>query len=123
MYNIKNTWTYRNIQLIIIAGLVVGIAIQSLGLNQLTIKGNMSNTEVYVKAQTQDNVVCIDGDDDCIIEQLLEHYTQKQFEDNLEFYWEDARMNAFEDVNLALVARMDDSPYVDYEALKARYGY
>lgn len=127
MYNtIKNSWTAKHIQLIIIIGLVVGIGIKSLMLHgYVEVDMASANVTEYKKAVVEKDTAleCVDGQGDCLLEVLLEHYTQEDFKANRAYYMEQSRMNAFDKVNTALMGRLDDSPHYDYDAAKKQFGY
>lgn len=114
MYKIKNSWTYKHIQLVIILGLVTGISIKSLQIGSLISEVFAAGEEVtYIKEVPK---IC---DLDCLIEQK----TQERFQANLDTYMEQSRLDAIVDVRDILLSKINESPYIDYKDLEAKYGY
>jgi hypothetical protein len=114
MQTIKNSWTYKHIQFVIILGLVTGIAFESLQVK--TVVANALAFDGPIEYVKEPEIPC---DLDCLI--LAK--TNERFAANRSHYMEQSRLEALVDVRDMLISRMDESPYVDYEALKNQYGY
>ena len=111
MTKIKTTWTYRNLQLIIIFGLVLGIYIESQGgVNAFIPPAKAELT--YQKEET----IC---DLDC---EILRK-THEIYEDKKDENMEEARLEALVQMRDVLLEKIDNSPYVDYQAMQQKYGY
>lgn len=108
--DIKNSWTVRNFQLVIILGLLAGILIQSFGLLDYLPK---AEAITYVKPEP----VCLNIDCE-IMERTNRIYTENQ-----DTYKEQARLEAIREINIVLQGKVPESPYVDYEELEENYGY
>lgn len=109
---IKSTWTYRNIQLLIIVGLVTGIALESQnGLNMI-----LPQADAELSYEKEEAPIC---DLDCEIKAR----TIKIFEENREVNMEEARLDALVEMRDVLVDKIGESPYYDYDATKEKYGY
>ena len=117
MQKIKNSWTYQHIQLVIIMGLVTGI-----GLARVEFPSLPSNTVEFVRAQEVE-AKCVVDDDVCIIDEMLLRFTLEHFEENRNNYMEKSRLESMVTVRDVLLSRMDDSPYVNYQALEEKFGY
>lgn len=112
MKNITSTRIYKHIQLVIIVGLVTGIA-----LSHVDIKAFIPSTEaiVYVKPESKDT--------SCDINCEIEQRTHRIFEENKDKYMEQARLDALVEMKDYLLSQIDNSPYVDYQAMSEKYGY
>lgn len=110
MQKIRNSWTYRHFQFVIILGLVTGILIQSFGLLDYFPK---AEAVTYIKSEP----ACLSID--C---EILER-TARIYEENQDTYKEQARLEAIREINIVLQGKVPESPYVDYEELEEAYGY
>lgn len=114
MYNIKTSWVYENILYIIIAGLVTGIAIE-----WVVLAGGIKLPEVHAEALVYEKKAEMVCDLDC---EIVER-TQRIFEEQKDYYMEQARLEALVEMRDVLIGKMDNSPYVDYQAMQEKYGY
>lgn len=108
---IRASWTYRHIQLIVIIGLILGIYLSTLDLDNIMPADNA--TLVYVKAES---VPC---DLDC---EILER-TTRIFAEKTNIYMEESRLEALSEMRDELVSRLDDSPYYNYASSSEKFGY
>lgn len=109
MSNITSTWTYQHIQLVIIIGLCVGIV-------GAHFHFDMSVPKAEAVTYQRDANVC---DLEC---EIVER-TQRIFEDNKQSYMEQARLDALVEIRNVLLDKIDESPYIDYDAMSEKYGY
>ena len=107
----KFNWTIKHIQSLIIIGLVLGIVGTHYDVLQYL---PTAQAVTYVKEETK---TC--DPIDCKIEEL----TLKIFEANKNNYLEQARLDAISELNKVLGSKIDNSPYVDYQAMAEEYGY
>lgn len=108
---IKASWTYRHIQLIVIIGLILGIYLSTIDLNEI-MPADIDNI-VYIKAEP---VPC---DLDC---EILER-TNRIFAEKTNIYMEESRLEALSEMRDELVSRLDDSPYYNYASSSEKFGY
>lgn len=109
---IRRTWTYNHIELVIIIGLVCGIAIESIG-GAAAFTLPTSGTVTY----TADPVAVCDLDCE-IVERTQRIYKERHGE-----YMERARLQALEEMRGVLLEKAGESPYYDYAAMRKKYGY
>jgi len=110
MQKIRNSWTVRHFQLVIILGLSVGILFSS-----FDILSYLPQAEAIT--YTKEVPACL-GIDCEIIER-----SARIFEENKEMYMEQARLDALTEINDVLLDKMDESPYVDYHDMEQKFGY
>ena len=113
MKTLNNYWTVRNIQLVIILGLIAGIAIQSLDLKQYL---PTVEAVTYIQEQT----AC---DYKCAFDKELVVRTERIYNEQKAHNMEMSRLEALQEMGTVVASQMDNSPYVDYANLAETYGY
>lgn len=121
-YKIKHSWTVRNFQLVIILGLVLGIAIEALEIN--TKVSSVFNSEVtYVQAAQKEEFTCPPSDQKCIANEWVHQRAIELREENKEYDLEQYRLDAVVEYRDILINIMNESDYYDYEAAAEKFGY
>lgn len=108
----KFKWTIKHLQLLIIIGLVLGIVGARFDVLQY-----LPSAEAVT--YTQSTVIEVGCDVNCEIEQR----TQRIFEEKKNQYLEQARLDALVEMKDYIISQLDNSPYVDYQAMAEEYGY
>lgn len=107
---IKHTWSYNHKTLIVCVALFVALVVQS-GLPGL-----------YQPALFQNEVIAYERER-MGLDATIEARAYELYENSREMHLEKHRQEAIQEVLHELSALSEQSPFVDYEELKAQYGY
>lgn len=118
---IKRTWTYQNIQLVIILGLITGIGLQSIGMVPILPKSEVLNYTQHVVKKDLER--CEQSDQKCILNEWAENRARELYKQNEDYDLEKYRQQAIIEQKDMLISILDESSFVDYEALHEQYGY
>lgn len=121
MYKIKHTWTYKHIQLVIILGLVTGIAIESTGVAASLASVVPENTTMYIAEAAQEHKE--DCDQKCALNKWAHERAIELYAENKESDLEKYRMEAITEGKDMLINILDESEFYDYGAMREKYGY
>lgn len=108
---IKQTWTYRNKLLIVILSLILALLIES---EMITLPKLEAEETFYEKTTLVVQTT---------MESNIEKRAEELYIENKDMDMEKYRQQAIMEANEYLLEMTYKSPYVDYEALKERYGY
>lgn len=112
MQNIKQTWTYNHKSLIVIIALLLALYYPAY------IKPNLPTWPTADATYTRQATSTPATLDTEILKRTLELYEQNRPND-LERY----RLEAIGEINKQLQLKVYTSPHIDYDKLKAEYGY
>lgn len=111
----RTSWTWNHKQLILTLSLALVVVIQS-GLIDPYIPRIEANTDlVYVKAPVEVAT--------STLATRVEERAQELYKQNEAMDLEQYRHEAIREINDELLSLTDESPFVDYQALKEKYGY
>lgn len=116
---IKESWTYRHFQLVIIMGLVLGI-----WLARIDVLSYLPDTSVkYVKAEVIKEEVCPPADQKCQVNQWAHKRAIELYAENKEYDLERYRLEAIVEGRDILISIMNESEYFDYLEAAEKFGY
>lgn len=117
-----HSWTIRNIQLLIIIGLVTAIGAE--WVRQAGMLSFAVNETVYAKEETPVEAKCLPDNIHCLVNEWAHLKAVELYEENREADLEHYRLQAIgEQGRDVLIAIMDNSDFVDYQEMAERYGY
>lgn len=119
IYKIKQSWTYRHIQLVIIIGLITGI-----WLARIDVLSYLPDNSVeYAKAEVIEKDTCPAEDQKCEVNQWAHKRALELYAENKEYDLERYRLEAIVEGRDILLNIMDESEYFDYVGAAEKYGY
>lgn len=112
---IRTSWTWNHKLLVVTMSLAVAVVVQSGIIDPYIPRLEASNTVVYnapVEVQASSTLAT-----------RVEKRAQEMYKQNEAMDLEQYRQEAIREINDELMVLTGDSPFVDYEALKEKYGY
>ena len=111
---IKTSWTWNHKLLLVTMSLAVAVVVQSGIIDPYIPRIEASSTIEYVKAPVQATST---------LATRVEQRAQEMYKQNEAMDLEKYRHEAIREINDELLSLTDESPFVDYQALKEKYGY
>ena len=105
---VRETWTYRNFSLVVAMSLCLVIVLQEFDLSVPE-----AAAVEYVAPKTPADY----------IEAEIEKRTAEIVARDMAEYQEESRLKAIREINAVLLDKIDESPYIDYDAMYEKYGY
>lgn len=112
---IRTSWTWNHKLLLVTMSLAVAVVVQSGLIDPYIPRIEASNTFEYVKAPVEVAT--------STLATRVEERAQELYKQNEAMDLEQYRHEAIREINDELLSLTDESPFVDYEALKVKYGY